>query len=63
MQDKDNVGNLLLYAEGGKPAHWVQKKSREYVKLMSYYKSAMMEVETRFHALNELNMTEPRLAA
>ena len=58
MQDKDNVGNLLLYAEGGKPAHWVQKKSREYVKLMSYYKSAMMEVETRFHALNEEHIFE-----
>ena len=58
MQDKENNGNLLLYAEGGKPAHWVQKKSREYVKLMSYYKSAMMEVETRFHALNEEHIFE-----
>ena len=31
----------------------LKKKSKEYIKLMSYYKCAMMEIETKFNVLNE----------
>lgn len=31
----------------------LKKKSKEYIKLMSYYKCAMMEFETKFNVLNE----------
>ena len=31
----------------------MKKKSKEYIKLMSYYKCAMMEIETKFNVLNE----------
>lgn len=32
---------------------WAQKASTEFAKRMSYYKCAMLEVETRFNVLNE----------
>ena len=32
---------------------WMQKKAGEYMRLMSYYRFAIMEVETKFHVLNE----------
>lgn len=32
---------------------WMKKKSKEYMKLISYYKCAMMEIETKFNVLNE----------
>ena len=32
---------------------WVQRKSKEVAKLMSYYRCAMMEVETKLNVLNE----------
>ena len=32
---------------------WAQKASKEFAKRMSYFKCAMLEVETRFHVLNE----------
>lgn len=32
---------------------WMEKKSMEFMKLMSYYKCAIMEVETKFNVLNE----------
>lgn len=32
---------------------WVKRKSREFVKLMAYYRCAMMEIETKFNVLNE----------
>lgn len=32
---------------------WAKEKSEEYMKLMSYYKCAMMEIETKFNVLNE----------
>lgn len=37
---------------------WVQKKSKELLKLMSYYRGAMMEVETRFNVLNQEHILE-----
>ena len=32
---------------------WLQEKSKPFLKLMSYYKCAMMEIETKFNVLNE----------
>lgn len=32
---------------------WIQSKMQEFATLMSYYKCAMMEVETKFNVLNE----------
>lgn len=32
---------------------WLRKKSQSYIKLMSYYKCAMMEIETKLNVLNE----------
>ncbi len=32
---------------------WMQKKAGEYMRLMSYYRCAIMEVETKFNVLNE----------
>jgi len=32
---------------------WINKKSHEFVRLMSYYRCAMMEIETKLNVLNE----------
>ena len=32
---------------------WMQKKAGEYMRMMSYYRCAIMEVETKFNVLNE----------
>ena len=32
---------------------WAKKTSRAFAKLMSYYRCAMLEMETRFNVLNE----------
>lgn len=32
---------------------WMKRKSREFMKLMAYYRCAMMEIETKFNVLNE----------
>ena len=53
MQEKQSVKAALLAAVDEQTAQQFQKDSKEFIKLMSYYKCAMMEVETRFHALNE----------
>ena len=58
MQENESVKSAMLSAVDDKTVRWVQKTSKDFVKLMSYYKSAMMEVETRFHALNEEHIFE-----
>ncbi len=32
---------------------WMQKKSRQYMKIMAYYRCALMEIETKFNVLNQ----------
>jgi len=32
---------------------WMQETTRKYVRLMAYYRCAMMEIETKFNVLNE----------
>ena len=37
---------------------WAKKTSRAFAKLMSYYRCAMLEMETRFNVLNEEYLLE-----
>lgn len=53
MQENQSIRAAVLSSMDEQTALQFQKLSKEFVKLMSYYKCAMMEVETRFHALNE----------
>ena len=46
-------GNIFSLLEDEEAVEWVQKKGMELEKLMSYYRCAMMEVETKFKVLNE----------
>ena len=32
---------------------WMQRKSRKYMKIMAYYRCALMEIETKFNVLNQ----------
>ena len=52
----ENISKIkqLFDTEGEKVAmDWMKEKSKNYIKLMSYYKCAMMEIETKFNVLNE----------
>lgn len=53
MDHEDRFRLKLMEAVDEETLEWAQKTSREFAKLMSYYKCAMLEVETRFHVLNE----------
>jgi len=43
---------LAAMAENG-AFEWLQEKSMPFLRMMSYYKCAMMEIETKFNVLNE----------
>ncbi|NLY36864.1 MAG: GTP pyrophosphokinase family protein [Tissierellia bacterium] len=55
--DKHNED--LLFAEkmkslsNEKTLDWIEKKSKDFVKNMTYYRCAIMEIETKFNVLNE----------
>lgn len=53
MDLEDRFRLKLMEAVDEETLEWAQKASREFAKRMSYYKCAMLEVETRFHVLNE----------
>lgn len=36
-----------------KALQWIEEQSKPFLKLMSYYRCAMMEIETKFNVLNE----------
>ena len=44
---------LLSRLSRSEVQQWVQKYSQPYRELMSYYRCAIMEVETKFNVLNE----------
>lgn len=46
-------GNIFNMFKDEEAVEWVQKKAIELERLMSYYKCAMMEIETKFKVLNE----------
>lgn len=53
MDSEDRFKLKLMEAVDAETLEWAQKTSREFAKRMSYFKCAMLEVETRFHVLNE----------
>lgn len=53
MNNKDErlqEKNILMNAE---TISWLQEKTKDFGKLMTYYRCAMMEIETKFNVLNE----------
>lgn len=51
-EDEKNMRKLLSFADDA-TTEWVQKKTKEVMTMMVYYKCAMMEIETKFNVLNE----------
>ncbi len=51
----DDERNLkkLLAVSGGDTVEWLEKKTREMLDMMVYYRCAIMEVETKLKVLNE----------
>ena len=45
-------GRIQPLLDGGL-LEWALERSKEFVKLMAYYRCAMMEIETKFNVLNE----------
>lgn len=53
MDSEDRFRQKMMETVDEETLEWAQKTSREFAKRMSYFKCAMLEVETRFHVLNE----------
>ena len=53
MKEDEKFRLKMMETVDEETMEWAQKASREFAKRMSYYKCAMLEVETRFHVLNE----------
>lgn len=51
--DEETIKSRMRAAVDDETLDWMQKKSFAFIKLMSYYKCAMMEIETKFNVLNE----------
>lgn len=51
--EEDRIKQQLLSLADTKTLSWMQKKTEEYMQLMSYYRCAMMEIETKFNVLKE----------
>lgn len=49
----ENFAQRMMASVDDQTVEWVQKKTRELLHLMTHYKCAMMEIETRFNLLNE----------
>lgn len=43
----------ILSLADGETLEWMARKSTEFIRLMSYYRCAMMEIETKLNVLNE----------
>ena len=52
IEDEKNMRKILSVADDT-TTDWIQKKTRELMTLMVYYRCAMMEIETKFNVLNE----------
>src|SRR5690554_4087874 len=52
-REDEEQKNKMMNMVDGETMEWAQKKSREFAKLMSYYRCAMMEIETKLLVLNE----------
>lgn len=53
INHNENHFENLAFFNNNEALEWLQKKSQDYIKLMSYYKCAMMEIETKINVLNE----------
>lgn len=51
--EEKTLKERLQNAAYKKTAEWVQDKTGNLIRLMSYYRCAMMEIETKFNVLNE----------
>lgn len=52
-QEDENIRTRMLSVVDDQTLDWMQRKSVPFIRLMSYYKCAMMEIETKFNVLNE----------
>lgn len=52
-KEEDILKEKMMAVVNEKTAEWIEKKFNEFTTLMSYYKCAMMEIETKFNVLNE----------
>lgn len=52
-QEDENIKTRMTSVVDGEALEWIRKKSQALIRLMSYYKCAMMEIETKFNVLNE----------
>lgn len=51
--EEEQIKERFLSIANGKTLDWVEKKSADFMRLMSYYKCAMMEIETKLNVLSE----------
>jgi putative GTP pyrophosphokinase len=51
--EEETLVQRVLSSVDDRTAQWAQKKSREIFHLLTHYKCAMMEIETRFQLLGE----------
>jgi putative GTP pyrophosphokinase len=56
--EDDLVVQRMLSVVDDQTAEWAQKKTKELLHMMTHYKCAMMEIETRFNLLNEEYLLE-----
>lgn len=50
---EEQLEKLMKSVISGETIEYVQKKSEKFLKLMTYYRCAIMEIETKFNVLNE----------
>ena len=53
MEETQGIRSEILNHIDNETTQRFHQLSKEFIKIMSYYKSAMLEIETRFQALNE----------
>ena len=53
QNEEERTRQQLLSVADAQTLAWLQRKSEEFLQLMSYYRCAMMEIETKFNVLNE----------
>jgi len=52
QEERVYLNRMVLKMNDG-TAEWMKKKTREFLRLMAYYRCAMMEVETKLNVLNQ----------
>ena len=55
---QEELQQLKMELPQGKTAEWLRERTRDYMRVMSYYRCAMMEIETKFNVLNQEHMLE-----